>query len=177
MRIIFSLSVLAGLAVGVRSMIVGIDREQRGRRVTSYINWPTIGAFLVAFGIVGYLLARFTALGAGAIVAIAAAAGIVALAGTVSLIAGWAVPSAALDVEDERYRLQGHLGRVVEAVGGSEAGAIEFEHEGTHHRYAARSLDDAAIPEGSEIAIERIEDGVAYVELWSRIAEQLRLPS
>lgn len=177
MRILFTLALLAGLALGVRSMIVGIDREQRRRRIVAYVNWPTVGAFLAAFGATGYLLARFTTLGAGALVALAAAAGALALAGTVALIAGWAVPSAAHDVEDERYRLQGHLGRVVRPMGAGAPGRIAYEHEGVRHECAALGLDDAPIPADAEVVIERIEGGIAYVELWSRIEEQLRLPS
>jgi hypothetical protein len=37
----------------------------------------------------------------------------------------------------------------------------------------ARSLDGTGIPPGTDIAIERLEDGIAYVELWSQVEERL----
>lgn len=92
------------------------------------------------------------------------------------LIAGWAVPSAAREVEDERFILQGHFAHVLRAIRASEPGEIEFEHEGKLQNIAARGLDGQEIAEGSDVVIERVEDGVAYVELWSTIARQLKLP-
>jgi hypothetical protein len=41
---------------------------------------------------------------------------------------------------------------------------------------AARGLDGREVAEGADVVIERVEDGVAYVELWSTIAQQLKLP-
>jgi len=37
----------------------------------------------------------------------------------------------------------------------------------------ARSIDGSGIPSGTEVAIERLEEGVAYVELWSHVEERL----
>jgi hypothetical protein len=41
----------------------------------------------------------------------------------------------------------------------------------------AMSLEGRTIEADAEVVIERVEDGVAYVELWSTIAEQLQLPT
>ncbi|HKV50896.1 MAG TPA: hypothetical protein VJO52_06805 [Gemmatimonadaceae bacterium] len=158
-------------------MIAGIDREQRRGRWVRYFNLPTVGTAAVLFGIVGYPLAKYTAMHPGAVVAIATAAAVAGGAGMVGVIAGWAVPSAARDVPDERYILQGHLARVTRPIDGAVNGEIAFEVEGRRRMATAASLDGTAIAVDAEVVIERLENGVAYVERWTTIAKQLELPS
>ena len=95
----------------------------------------------------------------------------------VGIIAGWAVPSAARDVPDERYLLQGHLARVTRPIEGSQGGEIAFEVEGRRQMATAASLDGTSIAVDADVVIERVENGVAYVERWTTIAKQLELPS
>lgn len=178
MRFIFLLCFMAGVAFGVISMIAGIDRQRRRRARTPILNYPTVGAFLTVLGLIGYLLTRYSALGAATIVLIALATGLAAGGGMFALVAGWAIPSAARDVEDERYRLQGFLGRVTKAIGDGDTGPpgeIGYEHDGIRAITPARSLNGQPITLGTEIVIERIEDGIAYVETWSRIEKELKL--
>ncbi|HEU4642322.1 MAG TPA: hypothetical protein VFS44_07685 [Gemmatimonadaceae bacterium] len=177
MRILFLAIFILGLVLGVVSMIAGIDRDQRRGRWVKYVNLPIAGVAATLFGLVGYPLAKYSALGAIAMVGIAAAVAIAGGIGMMVLIAGWAVPSAQREVTDERYVLQGHLAHVTRAIGPDGAGEITYEHEGVRHRLAASSLDGKAIAPDVDVVIERVEDGVAYVELWSTIEEQLRLPS
>ncbi len=177
MRIVFLLAFVLGLVLGVVSMLAGIDRNQRHRRWVSYINLPTVGAGFTLFGVSGYLLYRYSALQPAVLIAIAVAVALGGAAGIVALIAGWAIPSAARDVEDERYILQGHIGRVTRPIGAGEAGEIAYVIDGVRRAVPARSLDGNAIGRDAEIVIERIEHGVAYVELWSTIEKQLELPS
>ncbi|HKT08942.1 MAG TPA: hypothetical protein VJR24_13680 [Gemmatimonadaceae bacterium] len=177
MRALFLSFFVAGLVLGVISMISGIDREQRRGRWVKYLNLPTLGTAAVLFGIVGYPLAKYTSMHAGVLVAIAAAAAIAGGAGMVGVIAGWAVPSAARDVPDERYLLQGHLARVIRAIEGSREGEIAFDVEGRRQIASAASLDGTSIAVDAEVVIERLENGVAYVERWTTIAKQLELPS
>lgn len=176
MRILFILAVVLGLALAVRSMLVGIARAQRTARA-SLFNLPTVGAFFALFGVIGYLVERYTVLSPIPVLAIAGAAGLAAAMGVYGVIAGWAVPSAARDVADERYVLQGNFARVTGAVSAGGLGEIVYELDGTRHSVRARALDGQAIPAETEVVIERIEDGVAYVELWSTIEKQLQLPS
>ena len=91
----------------------------------------------------------------------------------VALIAGWAVPSAALHLEDPRFALQGHPARVSQSITASQAGEIFFEHDGTRRTVPAIGLEGAMIAAGTEVVIERIEGGIAYVELWSNIEREL----
>ncbi|MFN2399587.1 MAG: hypothetical protein ABR543_13265 [Gemmatimonadaceae bacterium] len=176
MRVLFVLSLILGLALDVATMLVGIERARRQLRA-SLFNKPTVGAFFTGLGITGYLFARFSSLGWVPVLVIATAVGLAAAGGMFGLIAGWAVPAAVRHVEDERYILQGHIGRVSHTIQAASTGEITYEHDGKRHVVPARSLDGEPIETGSDIAIERIEDGVAHVELWSRIEKQLELPS
>lgn len=176
MRILFLAFFILGLVLGVVSMIAGIDRDRRRGRWVKYVNLPTAGVAAALFGLVGYPLAKYSSLSPTAMVAIAAGAAVAGAAGMVALIAGWAVPSAARDVEDERFRLQGHLARVVQPIDAG-AGAITYEEQGRHVTIPARSLDTTAIAKDADVVIERVEDGIAYVERWATIAKQLELPS
>ncbi|HEY7893581.1 MAG TPA: hypothetical protein VIC24_01645 [Gemmatimonadaceae bacterium] len=177
MRVLFLSVFILGLVLGVVSMIAGIDREQRRGRWVKYFNLPTVGTAAVLFGIVGYPLAKYTSLHPGALIAIAAAAAVAGGAAMVGVIAGWAVPSAARDVPDERYVFQGHLARVTRPIDGAVNGEIAFEVEGRRQIATATSLDGTSIAVDAEVVIERLENGIAYVERWTTIAKQLELPS
>lgn len=179
MTILFVTVLIAGLLLGVWSMIAGIDRDRRRGRWIKYVNLPTFAIAGTLFGLVGYPLAKYTVLSTGAILAIAGVVAIAGAVGMVALIAGWAVPSAAREVVDERYTLQGHLAVVTQAIGNGtgDIGAIAYEHEGRRFVVRARSLDGDSIEATTEVVIERVEDGVAYVERWATIARQLELPS
>src|SRR6185437_6866298 len=177
MRVLFLSVLILGLVLGVVSMIAGIDRDQRRGRWVKYFNLPTVGTAAVLFGIVGYPLAKYTSLHPGALIVIAAAASVAGGAGMVGVIAGWAVPSAARDIPDERYVLQGHLARVTKSIDGAVNGEIAFEFEGRRQIATAASLDGTSIAVDAEVVIERLENGVAYVERWTTIAKQLELPS
>jgi hypothetical protein len=177
MRVLFLTVFIAGLVLEVVSMLAGIDRKERRGDWVKYANLPTAGAAATLFGLIGYPMAKYSSLGAGMMVLIAGAVAIVGAVGMMLLIAGWAVPSARRDVEDERYLLQGHFARVTRAIPAGERGEIAFEHEGTRHVVDALSLNGAPIAAGAEVVIERVENGVAYVELWSTIERQLELPT
>jgi len=173
MTAFFALFLLAGLLLGVAAMLGGIDRKARHGAWVKYLNLPTAGAAAALFGIVGYPLAKYTSMGTAAMLAIAGASAAAAAVGMVILIAGWAVPSAARHVEDPRFALQGNPAQVSRAISGADAGTITYEHDGERRTVPAVGLDGAAIAAGTEVVIERIEDGIAYVELWSNIEREL----
>lgn len=176
LRFAYAAFFLAGLVLGVIAMLVGIQKDSPPRTARSLFNLATIGAFVTVAGAVGYPIARYSTLGPLAVTAIALAAGLAAWGLAVAMIAGWAVPSAARETEDERYTLQGFVGKVTQPIGNGTMGEISYQLEGAWHRARARSLDGQPIEGGTEIAIERIEDGVAWVERWSTIERQLELP-
>ena len=189
MSVVFVACFVAGLVLAVYVMLHGVERratpstlpphEARGghdpsTEPSAMLNAQNAAAFVVAFGACGYLLARLTTLGAAAIVAIAVAAGALFAVGSASLLAAWVLPGARSDAVDERYLLQGHPARVTRPIG-SEAGdgEIAYEVDGRRFSVAARSWDGASIDAGTDVAIERVEDGVAYVERWAQVEARL----
>ena len=177
MPAVFVVVLIVGLGLGVISMVGGIDQSERGGARVKYLNLPTFAAAATVFGVVGYPLTRYSALSTGVIVGISIAAAVGAAAGMLGIIAGWAVPSATRAVKDPRYELQGHFARVTQAIAEQGAGEIEFEEQGASRRTRAQSLDGRSIEGGAEVVIERVEEGMAYVERWSKIAKQLELPA
>jgi hypothetical protein len=173
MTLFFALFLLAGLIVGVIAMIGGIDRKQRHGAWVKYLNLPMAGAASAVFGIVGYPLAKYSSLGMVAMLAIAGGAALAAAAGMMAVIAGWAVPSAARHAEDPRFALQGHPARVSQSISSGHAGEIFYEHDGARRVVPALGLEGLSIEAGAEVVIERIENGIAYVELWSNIEREL----
>ncbi len=177
----FLIALILGLVLGVTAMLRGIDRHlQRNGRV-ALLNTPTIAVFATVAGAVGYPLARYSPLGIAIVSAIAAASGVAGAVGMFGLLAGWIVPSAAREVEDVRFALQGHFGHVTAEIGapgsGDISGEISYEQGGTRHVLPARGVDGQQIEFGEDVVIERIEDGVAHVAPWRTIAKQLELPA
>jgi len=187
MSALFLGALLLGLVLGVFSMLHGVEREdpaapgtvpgrtpgQAPPEPSASLKLPLIAAFASIFGLAGYLVARYTTLPAPGQLGVAATLGALGALGAAVLVLKWAIPSARADVVDERYLLQGHPARVVETITGSAPGTIEYEVEGTRVVHPARSFDGAAIATGTDVVIDRVEDGVAYVEMWALVEARL----
>jgi membrane protein implicated in regulation of membrane protease activity len=76
-------------------------------------------------------------------------------------------------VTDDRYLLQGHPASVTRGIPADGEGEIVYEADGRSWTVRARSWDGAPIGAGTEVAIERVEDGVAYVEAWAEVEARL----
>lgn len=174
---LFLAALLLGLLLGVFAMLHGVERRPpEGATVatpSARLNLPTIAGFATLFGAAGYLLLRYSSLAPVIVLVVAASIGAAGAAGAVALVAKWAVPGAAHDVEDPRYLLQGHLARVTSAIQGTGRGEIAYVVDGVRHVTPAASLDGAPVPADTEVVIERIEDGVAHVERWAVVEERL----
>lgn len=175
MTVLYLAAFIGGLLVGVGVMLFGI--EKRARRPTGAataahrISVPLIAAFAVGFGVVGYLASRVTSVTTALLLAVAAGGG-------AALVMRWVVAKSAAmvpehDTDDERYVLQGHIADVVAPITPGSAGQITFEFGGTRQSLRAVSLDDAAVPTGTEVVIERIEGDLAYVEPWVHVERRL----
>lgn len=167
-------------------MLRGVEKPGAGRTVPgpgpgggapsgirAHITLPSVAAFAVCFGAAGYATLRLSSLGPLALLAIAAAAGLAGGYGAVALIAQWAVPAARREVVDERYLLQGHLARVTSGIAAEGEGAISYVVDGEELRARARSVDGSAVPAGTEVVIERIEEAIAFVEPWVAVESRL----
>jgi len=125
------------------------------------------------FCVAGYLLTR------RGTVSPAAGAGIAAVVGLVwaVLVTRLAVATARLqpehDPDDPRYVLQGHVALVSTPIPSDGEGTITFSEAGAQRTVRARTIDGSAIAEGEEVCIERLEDDVAFVELWAIVEQRL----
>lgn len=89
-------------------------------------------------------------------------AGVLFMINGVGLFAPSMRPRVDLDPEV----LTGHIARVTAAIGAAAAGAVAYTLEGRRHDVAAVSLDGQPIQPGTDVVIDRIENGLAFVERW-----------
>jgi hypothetical protein len=172
---VFLASFLAGLLLGVRAMIVGVERPPRtGTQPRTALTAPSVAAAATTFGLTGYVLLRYMGAGAAAAIAIAAGLALLSALSAIALIAKWAVPSAAAEPPDERYLLQGTPATVTRAVTADVDGEVSYAAaDGAQYATPARSFDGSALGVGAEVVIDRVEDGVAYVEAWALVEKRL----
>jgi membrane protein implicated in regulation of membrane protease activity len=166
---------IAGLLLAVGIMLFGIERrstdtaDAKGRPSRSWL--PLIAAFAVGFGVAGYSLIKSVSPTRGLVVALLVGAVTVLL--TRLIVEKSASMRVEHDIDDERYVLQGHVARVVSPITAGSEGRISFEYGTEHRTLRARSLDDVAVAEGTEVVIERIEGYLAYVEPWVQVEQRL----
>lgn len=184
MQLLFLAAFVAGLLFAVFSMLHGVERQPAdgsasvdalGRAIATArtsLKMPTAAAALAMFGATGYLLSRYSALGAGWRFVLATGAGAIGVSGAILLIARWVIPAARHDVVDERFLLQGHFARVTSAIGGGD-GEIAYEIDGTRYAASARSVDGTAVDTDTDVVIERVEEGVVYVEPWVQVEQRI----
>ncbi len=175
MTYVFIGLVFLGVIAGVRVMLYGVERPREAGDTTprSFSASPVlIATFCIAAGIVGYGSERAGVRPASTWLA-ALGVGAVAAFGVSRVVAAWWTVVPEHDVDDERYVLQGSLGRVVSAIAADVPGSISLESSGHKEVLPARGVDDQSMPAGTEVVIERIEDGVAYVEDWATVEKRL----
>lgn len=180
MKAVAVITFLAGLLLGVRVMFFGV-RRRLGENLLHHRRWPlALAAFLAVGGAMLYVRTRsasgVTPTWVWVVVAVGAVAG----------AAGWwfvkrsaAIPSS--DPEDDpRYRFQGHVAQVTAAIRAPSQGRIAFDFDGKRYDLRAQWAPDAVGFErgsaglvGDEVVIERIDDGVAYVEPWAVVEQRL----
>jgi hypothetical protein len=167
--------VFVGVLAAVRVMLYGVEKQRPAGDPTprSFSASPALlSTFCFVAGIVGYVSLRLGMHPASTWLA-ALGLGAIATYGASRVIAAWWTVVPEHDVDDERYVLQGSLGRVVEAIGTTSAGKISLESSGHKEVMPARGIDDQAMGVGTEVVIERIEDGVAFVEDWAVVEKRL----
>lgn len=171
---------LSGLLLAVRVMLFGVQKRLSEEHL-DHRKWPlALAAFLAVTG--ASLYARADRVTAGWIAT-------VVLSGMVAGISAWmlvkrsaAIPSA--DPEDDpRYRFQGHVARVVQAIvakpDGVPAGRIAFDFDGRRHEFGARWSPEGDLGGKSsadvdtEVVIEFVDGDVAFVEPWSVVEKRL----
>ena len=183
---LFLVALTAGLVFGVFAMLYGTerhraaamaapldDRHDPAREPSPWFNQASIAAGALGFGLTGYLMARFGHQSMAIAAITAAVVGLLLMGVQALLIARWAIPSARAETMDERYLLQGTPGRIQQAVPAGGMGSVQYEANGGLTEQPARSITDGAIPAGAEVVIDRIDEGVAIVELWADVEQRL----
>ena len=169
--IVFLVVFITGLLLAVFAMLNGVRRSQ-SRAPSAFFNLPAVAAFAIGFGAAGYLLASRTQLQVWGILLIATAVGALAISGMITLLAQWAfrgIPASAV----EEQEIQGQLAIVTRDVTVSTPGEISYEYLGRKVKIAARPISTKALPVGADVVIDRIEDGVAFVEEWAVVEQRL----
>ncbi len=178
---------MSGLVLGVFAMLHGTERRVRPvvaphERMSEHdpaaepsplFNLASFAAFTVGFGLTAYLVTRNTAWPMAAQVAVAGGAGALAMTLQSILIARWAIPNARAEQMDERYLLQGTIGRLTQPIPAHGVGELRYALDQQEYLVPTRSLDGTAVVDGTDVVIERVEQGVAYVELWDSVEQRL----
>ncbi len=181
MRALAVLMFVGGLILAVRVMFFGVQRRQ-GTEYRSSRVWPlALAIFLLISG--AALYARTVS---AASLGPAWAIGAFILAAAVAVVLWRVVRLSAIapstDPEDDpRYKFQGHIARVVqeiEAGAAASSGRVAFEFDGRLEEYRARWTAEAeargtVASLNDDVVIERVEDGVAFVEPWSVVEQRL----
>jgi membrane protein implicated in regulation of membrane protease activity len=147
-----------------------------GTAQVSPFNLSTLSAFLTWFGGAGYLLSRYSPFTALAVTLAALAFGAVGGAIFFGVIARYVVPRLTVMNPDD-FRVQGAIARVTSTIQPGGIGEIVYTLGGTRHSDGARSELDQPIERGTQVIIQRIEKGIAYVEPWATFAETHQLPA
>jgi hypothetical protein len=178
MSVVYLIAFIGGLLLAVRIMFFGAER--RRRRSPDMLplrrSEPAVAAFLMMFGIAGYLLARPGRLSAVVGAAAAVLLGLVWAMVVTRVSIAMARLQPEHDPDDPRYQLQGHVAVVTEAIPAGGEGSIvygELGQPGARRSLRARAIDQQFIEPGLEVCIERVEGGVAFVELWSLVEARL----
>jgi membrane protein implicated in regulation of membrane protease activity len=175
MSYLFLASFIGGLLLGVRLMFFGAERRKRPTADTLPLRrWePAAVGFLIMFGVASYLLTRNDRFSPATGAIVASMLGIVFAA----IVTKVAIATARLqpehDPDDPRYVLQGRVGIVLVAIPAGGEGVIRYEDVGSTPTVRARDIGGGAIAAGQEVCIERVEDGVAHVELWALVEQRL----
>ena|SRR5215207_3872999 len=129
------------------------------------LNASSLIGFVTWFGAAGYLLLRISDLALIAVLigaTIGGAAGAYLIARFLRLVlAGERV----MDPAD--YRLEGTLGQVTVGIPAGGTGEVVFTKAGARRSEAARGIDGAPVPRGTEVVITRYERGFATVQSWA----------
>lgn len=167
--------VFLGLIAAVRVMLYGVERQRADgdHSPRTFSASPAlIASFCVVAGIVGYVALKAGVQPVPSVIG-ALVAAVVAAFGTARAVAKWWTVVPEHDIDDARYVLQGSIGRIVTGIGAQSAGQVSLEGLSPQRVLPARSIDDQALAAGTEVVIERIEDGVAYVEDWASVEKRL----
>ena len=175
LAIIFLVAFTGGLVLAVNAMLHGVEHTRRktSRAPSPFFNLPALAAFAVGFGAVGYLVASRTRLPAWGVLLIAIASGVLAISGTITLLASWALRGVAARSAADEHEIQGQLAVVTRDIAPFAPGEITYELLGQEVKVPAKTLSAKPLSVGAEVVIDRIENGIAMVEEWAAVERRI----
>jgi hypothetical protein len=175
MSYVFLVAFIAGLLLSVRLMFFGAERRRvrTGGGMPLRRSEPAAVAFLIMFGVAGYLLTRHGTMSVTEGTGLAVLLGVLWAALVTRLAIATARVTPEHDPDDPRFVLQGHVAIVTQAIPSDGEGAITYGEGDGHRTLPARAVDESAIGEGLEVCIERVDSGVAFVEPWTVVEARL----
>src|SRR3981081_2541856 len=174
LRVVFLAAFIGWLLLAVFAMLHGVEhaRRNRSKAPSAFFNLPAIAAFAVGFGAAGYPLVSRTRLPSWAILLIAIGSGALAISGMITLLARWALRDTGR-FSAQSDEIQGQLAVVTEEILPGAAGEIAYDYLGRRLRIPARALSERTLSVGAEVVIDRIENGIGFVEEWSVVEQRL----
>ncbi len=139
------------------------------------LNLYGVLIFLLAFGLLGYLLrniANFSAVASLVFAGMVGVAAAVTLSAFLGRLARMSTPSV---LTHDSSRLEGRLGTITATVRPGGIGEVLFPGAtGGRQSIGARSHDGEMIPVGTEVVILSYRDGIASVQPWDRFMANVR---
>ena len=131
----------------------------------SWFNTSTAMAFLAWFGGVGYILTKHSHFVAVTSLGFATLAGLFAGLIVFRFMAR-IVKATEAQLLDWDYRMEGAVGVISSPIRKDGTGEVIFEQNNVRKSLAARSGEGAPLEKGTEVVIERYDNGIAYVKKW-----------
>jgi membrane protein implicated in regulation of membrane protease activity len=136
----------------------------------SWFNAMTITTFLAWFGGTGYILSTHSHLVAFVALLISSVSGLFATSLVFKFMAK-IVKVSDTQMFDWDYRIEGTVGTISSPIRVDGTGEMIFEQKGVRKSIGARSDDGQPLSKGTEVAITRFEDGIAYVKKWEEFTK------
>jgi hypothetical protein len=100
-------------------------------------------------------------------------AGLLAGVLAATVVSRWAAYAVTHDRPDERFVLQGHVATIVRSESAGRSAEIEYRANGRRVVVPAHAIGNVSLVEGTDVVIDRLEAGVAFVEAWSQVEERI----
>jgi len=161
---------IGGLVTAVYAMLQGVTTAPGTPAPTRIMrkSAPAVAGFAVAFGVLGYLLTTRSSLSPWKVLGISALGAALTLTMTAPGLVRLTRRTSSADPE-----LEGQLAEVITALSASKAGEISYQRDGRSIRQPALNVNDGIFQPGKEVVIDRVENGIAYVEDWETVEARL----
>jgi hypothetical protein len=163
----------AGLLAGVYAMLQGVTPGASAGKTTriGMVTAPSVAVFAVVFGAVGYLCTTRTSLTYPIVLGIALLAAAATIPASAPVLAR--IVRARADVSFDDPGIEGQLAKVARPISNTITGEVTYNRDGNDFRHPALGFSAVLLEPGRDVVIDRIENGVAFVEDWEAVEKRL----